>query len=77
LPTGEGIWLPGERVNTESTHGTGCALSSAFLSRLVLGDTPRQAAQTAKLYVAGALQSAIQIGSTSGVMNYLWNSIKS
>ena len=72
LPTGEGLWLPGERVDTQSTHGTGCALSSAFLSRLVLGDTPRQAAQTAKLYVAGALQSAIQLGPAAGVMNHLW-----
>ena len=43
LPTGQGLWLPGERVQTRSTHGTGCALSSAFLSRLVLGDTPRGA----------------------------------
>ncbi len=72
LPTGEGLWLPGERVNTRSTHGTGCALSSAFLSRLVLGDTPRQAAQAAKLYVAQALQSASPIGSGFGPMNHLW-----
>jgi hydroxymethylpyrimidine/phosphomethylpyrimidine kinase len=72
LPTGEGLWLPGERVNTRSTHGTGCALSSAFLSRLVLGDTPRQAAQGAKLYASVALQTAKKIGLGSGPMNHLW-----
>ena len=72
LPTGEGLWLPGERVATRSTHGTGCALSSAFLSRLVLGDAPRQAAQAAKLYVANALQSAIQLGIEHCSMNHLW-----
>ena len=72
LPTGEGLWLPGERVVTRSTHGTGCALSSAFLSRLVLGDAPRQAAHAAKLYVAAALRSAVQIGTGSGPMNHLW-----
>jgi hydroxymethylpyrimidine/phosphomethylpyrimidine kinase len=72
LPTGQGLWLPGERVVTRSTHGTGCALSSAFLSRLVLGDAPRQAAQAAKLYVAAALRSAVEIGAGSGPMNHLW-----
>jgi hydroxymethylpyrimidine/phosphomethylpyrimidine kinase len=59
MPTGEELWLPGERVDTQSTHGTGCALSSAFLSRLVLGDSPRDAALSAKLYVAGALRTGM------------------
>ncbi|HUD23544.1 MAG TPA: bifunctional hydroxymethylpyrimidine kinase/phosphomethylpyrimidine kinase, partial [Acidobacteriaceae bacterium] len=77
LPTGEGLWLPGERVHTRSTHGTGCALSSAFLSRLVLGDTPRQAAQAAKNYVSVALRTAVTIGSGLGPMNHLWLFTKS
>jgi hydroxymethylpyrimidine/phosphomethylpyrimidine kinase len=72
LPTGQGLWLPGERVVTRSTHGTGCALSSAFLSRLVLGNTPQQAAQAAKIYVANALRFAVQIGAGTGPMNHLW-----
>jgi hydroxymethylpyrimidine/phosphomethylpyrimidine kinase len=72
LPTGEGLWLPGERVHTCATHGTGCALSSAFLSRLVLGDTPRQAAQAAKEYVSVALKTSVKIGLGLGPMNHLW-----
>jgi hydroxymethylpyrimidine/phosphomethylpyrimidine kinase len=36
-PMGDGIWISGERVETTSTHGTGCALSSALLCRLVSG----------------------------------------
>jgi hydroxymethylpyrimidine/phosphomethylpyrimidine kinase len=71
-PTGEELWLPGERVLTQSTHGTGCALSSAFLSRLVLGDTPRDAALAAKVYVAGALRTAIARGAGRGPINHLW-----
>jgi len=67
LPTGQGLWLPGKRVAAASTHGTGCALSSAFLSRLVLGDAPREAAQAAKLYVA----SALQLASNSGNLPYM------
>jgi hydroxymethylpyrimidine/phosphomethylpyrimidine kinase len=73
MPHGEGIWIPGERVATQSTHGTGCALSSAFLSRLVLGDAPREAALTAKTYVAGALRTATGRGSGCGPINHLWN----
>jgi hydroxymethylpyrimidine/phosphomethylpyrimidine kinase len=72
LPTGEELWLPGERVLTRSTHGTGCALSSAFLSRLVLGDEPGKAAAGAKAYVAEALRTAPGLGSGRGPMNHLW-----
>lgn len=61
LPTGEDLWLPGERVVTGTTHGTGCALSSAFLSRLILKDTPQQAALTAKLYVVNALRTELLV----------------
>lgn len=76
LPGGEGHWLSGRRVATSSTHGTGCALSSAFLSRLVLGDSPLQAAQAAKDYVAGALQAAVQLGAGIGPLNLVWTGIR-
>jgi len=71
-PNGEELWLRGERVETRSSHGTGCAFSSAFLSRLVLGDSPDQAAQAAKDYVAGALRTAEQRGGGNGPLNLLW-----
>jgi hydroxymethylpyrimidine/phosphomethylpyrimidine kinase len=73
---GEGLWIPGERVDTRSTHGTGCALSSAFLSRLVLGNQDASAAKLAKEYVAGALRSAEPVGRGSGPMNHLWPILK-
>lgn len=72
LPSGEGYWLRGERVVTEATHGTGCAFSSAFLSRLVLGDVPLEAAKAAKEYVAQAMRTAIKRGAGKGPMNLLW-----
>jgi hydroxymethylpyrimidine/phosphomethylpyrimidine kinase len=65
-------WLVGERIVTRATHGTGCALSSALLSRLVLGDSPRMAAETAKRYLEGALRTAVPIGHGHGPMNHLW-----
>jgi hydroxymethylpyrimidine/phosphomethylpyrimidine kinase len=72
MPSGEGFWLPGERVATRATHGTGCALSSAFLSRLVLGDAPPDAARAAKAYVAGALRTSVPRGAGASAMNHLW-----
>jgi hydroxymethylpyrimidine/phosphomethylpyrimidine kinase len=74
LLTGEGKedWLPGEAIVTSSTHGTGCALSSAVLSNLVLGDTTLASAIAAKAYVYKALQSAIPRGRGHGPINFLW-----
>ncbi|HEX3571512.1 MAG TPA: bifunctional hydroxymethylpyrimidine kinase/phosphomethylpyrimidine kinase [Acidobacteriaceae bacterium] len=69
---GEGVWVPGEWVRTSSTHGTGCAFSSAFLSRLVLGDEPPEAVRRAKEYVQGALENAVPTGKGAGPMKYLW-----
>jgi len=69
---GEAHWLAGERIATRSTHGTGCALSSALLSRVVLGDAPLEAAEAAKRYVEGALRSAVPLGQGRGPMHHLW-----
>jgi hydroxymethylpyrimidine/phosphomethylpyrimidine kinase len=68
----ECCWLPGVHVETTSTHGTGCALSSALLSRLVMGDKPVEAALAAKRYVAEALRTARSIGKGRGPLNLLW-----
>lgn len=68
----ESTWLPGNRVETNSTHGTGCTLSSALLCRLVAGDSPQTAAEAAKQYVTEALRSAIPIGHGHGPVNHLW-----
>lgn len=72
LLTAEGRmrWLQGERVETSSTHGTGCALSSALLCGLVRGDL--DAPLMAKQYVAGALRAAVPLGKGRGPVNHLW-----
>ena len=69
---GEVHWLAGEQIVTQSTHGTGCALSSALLSRLVLGDHALSASVAAKKYVAEAIRSATPIGQGHGPINHLW-----
>ncbi|MHB1022984.1 MAG: bifunctional hydroxymethylpyrimidine kinase/phosphomethylpyrimidine kinase [Acidobacteriaceae bacterium] len=69
---GQALWLPGEWVETTSTHGTGCAYSSALASRLALGDTPEAAVKAAKGYVTEALRQAYPIGKGHGPMHHLW-----
>ena len=72
LANGEKTWLRGTRVDTKATHGTGCALSSALLCRLVLGDPALEAARRAKEYVAEAMRLATPTGHGHGPMNHLW-----
>jgi hydroxymethylpyrimidine/phosphomethylpyrimidine kinase len=72
--TSEGTlrWLTGERVESRSTHGTGCAFSSALLSRLVEGEGALEAARGAKEYVVEAIRRAPALGYGSGPLNHLW-----
>lgn len=65
-------WLPGELIETTSTHGTGCALSSALLCRLVAGDDASAAAAGAKRYVAEAMRAAVPLGTGCGPVRHLW-----
>ena len=70
---GEGvIVLKGQRVATSSTHGTGCAFSSALLARLAAGSAPVDAVRGAKSYVEGALRHAPGLGQGRGPMGLLW-----
>ncbi len=69
---GEVLWLPGEKILSRSTHGTGCAFSSALLSRVVLGDQTAIAGVMAKRYVAEAIRTAESIGHGQGPVNHLW-----
>jgi hydroxymethylpyrimidine/phosphomethylpyrimidine kinase len=72
LMDGKGSWLSGERVRTRSTHGTGCAFSSALLAELVLGGSGVDAVEVAKRYVAEALRTAYPIGRGKGPLHHLF-----
>lgn len=69
---GPGVWLSGEKVETESTHGTGCAFSSALLCQLISGKKAVEAVAAAKAYVTRALRSAYPVGKGKGPMNHLF-----
>ena len=67
-----GRWIPGRWVETRSTHGTGCAFSSALLCGLVQGFTLHEATTRAKAYVEAALAAAYPLGSGRGPMHHLY-----
>lgn len=58
--------LPGERVETTSTHGTGCTFAAAITARLALGDGIEDALDGAKRYLLGALRAAPGLGGGHG-----------
>jgi hydroxymethylpyrimidine/phosphomethylpyrimidine kinase len=50
--------LPGPRIATANTHGTGCSLSSAIAAELARGADLRSAVRSAKAWVGAAIAEA-------------------
>jgi hydroxymethylpyrimidine/phosphomethylpyrimidine kinase len=71
---GKEEWFAGSRIETRSTHGTGCAFSSALLARLLANEAPEDAVSGAKAYVVEAMKAAKPIGKGRGPLNHLYNS---
>lgn len=72
----QGIWLPGTRIQTQHTHGTGCTLSSALASNLAKGMELTEAVKAAKAYVTTAIEHGIALGHGHGPTHHfvdLWN----
>lgn len=72
LVEGECLWLSGERIETDNTHGTGCTLSSAIACGLAAGEDVREAVASAKRYVAGALAAGLDMGRGCGPLDHMW-----
>jgi len=68
-----GAQIPGQRVDTRNSHGTGCSFASALAARLALGDDITAATAAAKEYVARALVGARewQLGAGHGPLDHL------
>lgn len=67
--------IPGERVATRNTHGTGCTLSSAIASYLAQGKDLKAAIVCAKDYITRALQNAdeLNVGQGRGPVNHFFS----
>lgn len=64
--------LEADRLETRSTHGTGCTLSAAIVANLAKGLSPMQACTDAKEYLTGAIRHAAPIGRGHGPLNHFW-----
>lgn len=60
----------GNRVETTSSHGTGCALSSSIAANMAKGHTLEAAIEIGKEYVTTALKSDMRIGTGNGSINH-------
>jgi hydroxymethylpyrimidine/phosphomethylpyrimidine kinase len=61
-----------DRQHSTSTHGTGCAFSTAIASHLALGRALPEAVLLAKAYVAAAIANAYPVGKGVGPLNHMY-----
>jgi hydroxymethylpyrimidine/phosphomethylpyrimidine kinase len=62
--------IPGERLESRTTRGTGCAYAAAIACRLALGDDLPRAAKAGKEYVRRGIQSGFLIGRGTPPINH-------
>ncbi len=66
------VEIAGERYPDGAAHGSGCTHSSVLAARLAWGDSPLQAARTAKRRAAGAVRDGLgTVGAGTGPVDVL------
>lgn len=66
------VEIPGERHPDGAAHGSGCTHSSVLAARLAWGDSPLQAARTAKRRASEAVRDGlVQVGAGTGPVDIL------
>ena len=63
------------RIASRHTHGTGCTLSSAIAANLARGLTDREAIESARDYLDGAIRNAPGLGRGHGPLNHFWRAV--
>ena len=66
------IALEGARIETRSTHGTGCTLASAIAAGVARGGTLEDAVRRAHRYVREAIARAPGFGEGHGPLDHAW-----
>ncbi|MBA2371928.1 MAG: bifunctional hydroxymethylpyrimidine kinase/phosphomethylpyrimidine kinase [Chloroflexi bacterium] len=64
--------LEARRIDTRSTHGTGCTFSAAIAARIALGDELADAVRAAKAYLTAAIEHAAPLGAGHGPVAHEW-----
>ncbi len=73
LQTTQGEWLfDGPRIQTDSTHGTGCTLASACAALIAQGKDVPDSVEGAREYLRGAIENAPGFGRGHGPVNHGW-----
>jgi len=67
--------IRGRRIVTPHTHGTGCTLSSAIAANLARGQQDREAIESAREYLDGAIRHAPGLGGGHGPLNHFWRGV--
>lgn len=61
-----------QRINTSTTHGTGCTLSSAIAAFQAQGHPLPEAVELAKEYITGAIEHGLDIGKGHGPLGHFY-----
>jgi len=61
-----------DRLNSDCTHGTGCAFSTAIACHLAQGRSLEEAVLLAKAFVTAAIGNAYAIGKGQGPVNHMY-----
>ena len=70
LVTGDGVeTFEHPRIETDATHGSGCALSAAIAAQLATGAELRAAVETATDFLAVAIRNHYDVGHGPGAVN--------
>ncbi|CBZ02285.1 bifunctional hydroxymethylpyrimidine kinase/phosphomethylpyrimidine kinase [Clostridium botulinum] len=64
------ITIPGNRIETKNTHGTGCTLSSAIASYLAKGFNIEKSVSLSKEYITKAIENSFPIGEDVGPVGH-------
>lgn len=64
------ITIPGNRIETKHTHGTGCTLSSAIASYLAKGFNIEKSVFLSKEYITKAIENSFPIGEGVGPVGH-------
>lgn len=73
LHTEQGEWVfESQRIETRSTHGTGCTLASASAAKLALGVPMNDAIDAARAYLHEAIKAAPDLGQGHGPVAHNW-----
>lgn len=66
----EHAWLSSPRIDTQSSHGTGCVLSSAIAAARAMGCGPLESIVLAKAYLNQGLRQAPDLGNGFGPLAF-------